>query len=84
MNTSNAWKIGTVGRPFPGTVSRIDPNNGELMYSGRHIFAGYMGMEDKTQETIDAHGFMHSGDVVKVSLPNVRNLNLNRSGLFSL
>jgi long-subunit acyl-CoA synthetase (AMP-forming) len=54
------------------------------MYSGRHIFAGYMGMEDKTQETIDADGFMHSGDVVKVSLPNVRNLNLNRSGLFSL
>lgn len=66
VNTTNAWKIGTVGRPFPGTVTRIDPNNGELMYSGRHIFAGYMGMEDKTQETIDADGFMHSGDVVKI------------------
>ena len=64
----NAWKIGSVGRPMLGTVSKVDPNTGELSYSGRHIFAGYLGMEEKTQETISADGFMHSGDVVKVSL----------------
>ena len=67
INSFDAWKIGTVGRPMPGTVTKIDPDNGELMYSGRHIFAGYMGMMDKTKETIDPDGFMHSGDVVKVS-----------------
>ena len=53
---------------MPGTVTKTDPSNGELMYSGRHIFAGYMGMADKTKETIDPEGFMHSGDVVKVSI----------------
>ena len=65
-NTMDAWKIGTVGRPFPGTITKVDPENGELIYGGRHIFAGYMGMEDKTKETIDPDGFLHSGDVVKI------------------
>lgn len=65
-NSPSAWKIGTVGRPLPGTVTKLDPNNGELIYSGRHIFAGYMKMSEKTQETIDPDGFMHSGDVVKI------------------
>jgi long-chain-fatty-acid--CoA ligase ACSBG len=67
-NAAHAWKIGTVGRPLPGTVTKLDPNNGELIYSGRHIFAGYLGMPDKTMDTIDADGFMHSGDVVAVSI----------------
>lgn len=66
VNTYSAFKIGTVGRPMLGTKTMIDPENGELCYSGRHIFAGYMGMEEKTQETIDADGWLHSGDVVKI------------------
>ena len=57
---------------MPGTITKIDPDNGELMYSGRHIFAGYMGMVDKTKETIDPDGFMHSGDVVKVRIRSLR------------
>lgn len=65
-NTPDAWKIGTVGRPLPGTVTKLDPNNGELIYSGRHIFAGYLDMQDKTDETIDPDGFLHSGDVVAI------------------
>merc|ERR1711976_150344 len=58
--------IGSVGRPLPGTDTKLDPNNGELIYSGRHIFAGYMKMEDKTQETVDPEGYLHSGDVVTI------------------
>lgn len=65
VNTYTAWKLGTVGRPLLGTRSKMDKDNGELCYSGRHIFAGYMGMEDKTKETIDPEGYLHSGDVVK-------------------
>jgi len=57
------WKIGTCGRPMKGTESLIYPNTGELCYRGRHIFMGYMHMPDKTAETIDADGYLHSGDV---------------------
>jgi long-chain-fatty-acid--CoA ligase ACSBG len=55
--------MGTCGRPLYGTESKVDPNNGELCYRGRHIFMGYMYMPDKTAETIDNEGYLHSGDV---------------------
>eukprot|EP01083_Nonionella_stella_P038273 104150_1 len=65
-NSPSGWKIGSIGRPLEGTVSKLDPNNGELIYSGRHVFAGYMSMEDKTKEAVDPDGFLHSGDVVSI------------------
>jgi long-chain-fatty-acid--CoA ligase ACSBG len=66
VNTYKAFKVGTVGRPMIGTETMLDKDTGELCYRGRHIFAGYMGMPDKTKETIDPDGWLHSGDVVKI------------------
>lgn len=36
---------------------------GEVCYAGRHVFMGYLNMEDKTKEAIDAEGWLHSGDL---------------------
>jgi len=66
INHPGAFKFGSVGRPLLGTESMIDETTGELCYRGRHIFAGYMGMPEKTRETIDADGWLHSGDVAKI------------------
>jgi long-chain-fatty-acid--CoA ligase ACSBG len=59
------WKVGTCGRPMYGTESKIVLENGELCYRGRHIFMGYMYDEEKTRETIDPEGYLHSGDVAE-------------------
>ena len=32
--------LGTVGRPYPGQEVRLDPENGEYQYRGRHVFMG--------------------------------------------
>lgn len=66
INFEEAFKIGTVGRPMLGTETKMAEGTGELCYRGRHIFAGYMGMPDKTTETIDPEGWLHSGDVVTI------------------
>mmetsp|Transcript_19226 Transcript_19226/g.32535 ORF Transcript_19226/g.32535 Transcript_19226/m.32535 type:complete len:659 (-) Transcript_19226:536-2512(-) len=63
--SSKAWKVGTCGQPMKGTETKCDPVNGELCYRGRHIFMGYMYMPDKTAETIDDDGYLHSGDVAE-------------------
>lgn len=33
---------------------------------GRNVFMGYLGMEDKTVETIDDDRWLHSGDIGKL------------------
>lgn len=68
------WKIGTCGRPLMGTTTRLDKDTGELCYAGRHIFMGYMYMPEKTAETIDDEGFLHSGDVAVLDDDNHPNI----------
>jgi long-chain-fatty-acid--CoA ligase ACSBG len=63
VSAASCWKIGSCGRPIKGSESILVPSTGELCYRGRHIFMGYMYMPDKTAETIDDEGFLHSGDV---------------------
>jgi long-chain-fatty-acid--CoA ligase ACSBG len=65
VSAARQWKIGYCGRPVNGSQSKIDPVNGELCYRGRHIFMGYMYMEQETKDTIDGEGYLHSGDVAE-------------------
>lgn len=63
VSFEGCWKLGTCGRPMKGTKSKIVEENGELCYSGRHIFMGYMYMPEQSASTIDEDGYLHSGDV---------------------
>lgn len=66
VNQYVAFKVGSVGRPLLGTETKLDAETGELCYRGRHIFAGYKDMDEKTKDTIDAEGWLRSGDVVSI------------------
>jgi long-chain acyl-CoA synthetase len=65
VNLPDAHKVGTVGRPLPGTAVRV-AEDGELQFSGGQVFAGYWQNEAATRECLEPEGWLHTGDVGEV------------------
>ena len=55
-------KAGSVGPALPGAEVRLG-DDGEVLCRGGLVFRGYLNDPDKTAETIDADGWLHSGDI---------------------
>jgi long-chain acyl-CoA synthetase len=74
-------KTGSVGIPFPGTelaIIALDPDEqgvykfldtgqvGELVVRGPQVMKGYYDHPEETQNTIDADGWLHTGDIARM------------------
>ncbi|WP_328996149.1 AMP-binding protein [Kribbella sp. NBC_01245] len=54
-------KFNTVGVPLPGTEVRISAD-GEILLRSASVFHGYHGNPTATAGTVDAEGWLHTGD----------------------
>jgi long-chain acyl-CoA synthetase len=65
INTPNDFKIGTVGRPIPGSSAKI-AEDGEVLLRGGMVFDGYWHNESATAETLIGDGWFATGDIGKI------------------
>jgi long-subunit acyl-CoA synthetase (AMP-forming) len=65
VSLPSAFRIGCAGRAMPGTEIALAPD-GEVLMRGPHVFPGYFKQPEATAETLDAAGWLHSGDVGEI------------------
>ena len=53
---------GTVGLPYEGVGSRLDPANGEIQVKSPGLMLGYYKEEALTRQTFTPDGWLHTGD----------------------
>jgi long-chain acyl-CoA synthetase len=65
LNAPGDLRFGTIGTALPGTEVAIAPD-GEILIAGPHVFKGYYNDQTATGETLDADGWLHSGDLGEI------------------
>jgi long-chain acyl-CoA synthetase len=61
ISTPDDYKIGTIGKPFPGCEVKI-ADDGEILVKGPNIFQGYYKNDEASREAL-AGGWLHTGDI---------------------
>ncbi|HQF03186.1 MAG TPA: long-chain fatty acid--CoA ligase [Phycicoccus sp.] len=81
VNRFVAYKYGSVGWPLPGTEVRI-AEDGEVLMKGPGIMDGYHNNPTATAETIDADGWLHTGDIGEIDERGFLKLTDRKKDLF--
>ena len=64
ISSEEDFKVGTIGKPFPGCEVRI-ADDGEILVKGPNVFQGYYKNQEATRETI-VDGWLHTGDIGEI------------------
>lgn len=69
----SCFNLTSVGQTILGCKTKVvnaEDGQGEICMYGRHVFMGYLNEPEKTNETMDSDGWLHSGDLGKIDENN--------------
>jgi long-chain acyl-CoA synthetase len=61
VNHPDDYKFGTVGPVFPGSEVKLGDGD-EILIKGPGVMDGYHNLPEETAKTLDAEGWLHTGD----------------------
>lgn len=67
VNTNKRGDLASVGQPLKSYDAKIDSETGELLLRGPSVMKGYHNQPELTAEVIDQDGWLHTGDIAKIS-----------------
>ncbi len=67
VNTNKRGDLASVGQPLKSYEAKTDPETGELLLRGPSVMKGYHNQPELTAEVIDEEGWLHTGDIAKIS-----------------
>ncbi|MEW6439792.1 MAG: long-chain fatty acid--CoA ligase [bacterium] len=62
LNRPEDYRLGSVGKPLAGVDLRL-AEDGEILVRGPIVFKGYRNQPELTAETLEASGWIHTGDI---------------------
>ncbi len=66
VNHPDDYRFGSVGLVFPGTEFKV-AEDGEILIKGPGVMEGYHNLPEQTAETLDADGWLHTGDIGEIT-----------------
>ncbi len=63
VNRPGAFRLGSVGKPMPGTDIAISPDDGEVLLRSPGVMRGYHGLDTHTDAALDRDGWLRTGDL---------------------
>ncbi|TXL61844.1 AMP-dependent synthetase/ligase [Aeromicrobium terrae] len=81
VNRPDAYKLGTVGLPFPGTEAKI-AEDGEVLLKGPNIMRGYHNLEGESASALLEDGWFATGDIGEIDSEGFLRITDRKKDLF--